>query len=36
MVADPATGIVPWNREFLTQRYSGVLLLFDRASGEKQ
>jgi CRP-like cAMP-binding protein len=30
VVGDPATGIVTWTRELLTQSYSGVLLLFDR------
>jgi CRP-like cAMP-binding protein len=30
VVGDPATGIVTWNREFLTRCFSGVLLLFDR------
>jgi hypothetical protein len=36
VVGDPAAGIVTWSREFLARRYSGVLLLFDRPSGEKQ
>jgi CRP-like cAMP-binding protein len=30
VVGDPATGIVTWNREFLTRCYSEVLLLFDQ------
>ena len=34
VVGDPATGIVTWNRELLTRRFSGVLLLFDRTGGE--
>jgi CRP-like cAMP-binding protein len=32
VVGDPATGIVTWNRDFLTRAYSGALLLFDAAS----
>jgi CRP-like cAMP-binding protein len=36
VVGDPATGIVTWSRELLTRRLSGVLLLFDRAGGERQ
>jgi CRP-like cAMP-binding protein len=36
VVGDPATGIVTWNREFLTRCYSGVLLLFAQAGGQKQ
>jgi ATP-binding cassette, subfamily B, bacterial HlyB/CyaB len=36
VVGDPATGIVTWNREFLTRCYSGVLLLFAQVGGPKQ
>jgi CRP-like cAMP-binding protein len=32
VIGDPATGIVTWNRDFLTRVYSGALLLFDAAS----
>ena len=35
VVGDPATGIVTWNREHLTRRYSGALLLFDQTGGDK-
>jgi CRP-like cAMP-binding protein len=36
VVGDPATGIVTWNREFLTRSYSGALLLFENVGREKQ
>jgi ATP-binding cassette subfamily B protein len=32
VVGDPATGVLTWNRDFLTRAYSGALLLFDAAS----
>jgi CRP-like cAMP-binding protein len=35
VVGDPATGIVTWDRAFLTRCYSGVLLLFGHPGGEK-
>ena len=37
-VGDPASGIVNWHLDYLTQRYSGSLLLFDRPakSGESR
>jgi ABC-type bacteriocin/lantibiotic exporter with double-glycine peptidase domain len=35
VVGDPATGVVTWNREHLTRRYSGALLLFDPPGGGK-
>jgi CRP-like cAMP-binding protein len=35
VVGDPATGIVTWNREHLTRRYSGALLLFGQTGGDK-
>jgi ATP-binding cassette subfamily B protein len=36
VVGDPATGLVTWNREFLTRCYSGVLLLFAPVGGQKE
>jgi hypothetical protein len=35
LVGDPATGLVTWNREHLTRRYSGALLLFDQRAGDR-
>jgi len=35
LVGDPATGLVTWNREHLTRRYSGALLLFDQRGGDR-
>jgi WD40 repeat protein/serine/threonine protein kinase/CRP-like cAMP-binding protein len=34
VVGDPATGIVTWNREHMTRRYSGALLVFDQTGGD--
>jgi CRP-like cAMP-binding protein len=36
VVGDPAAGVVTWSREHLTRRYSGALLLFDPAGGDKR